>query len=123
MKQIEIIEKVLAKEIKFSDANINQTFFCAYRDSKDKNLETLDFHDVIWEHDIAPIIAHCKEYGIEEITISCTFTSFLEKLSEFLDRGCELAGVVKINSGFNELTNDFKVVEKMIPAMKIRMPR
>lgn len=117
MKQIEVIEKVLAKEITCEDANVNYTVFNAYRHSKKDKQELLNFDDCIWERDIEHIVFFCKENGIEEITISSGFSGLLETLEIFVEYGCELIGLTKVNYV------DWKDEEKKIPAMKIRMPR
>ena len=117
MKQIEIIEKVLAKEITCEDAKVNYTVFNAYRHSKKDKQELLNFDDVIWDRDIEHIVFFCKENGIEEITISTTFSGLLETLEIFTEYGCELAGLVKVNY------IDWCGEVKKIPAMKVRIPR
>lgn len=117
MKQIEIIEKVLNKEISCEDAHINYSVFDAYRNSKRHKQELLNFDDCIWERDIEPIIAACKEHGIKEITISSTFSGLLETLEIFAEYGCEIIGLTKVNC------YDWRDEVKKIPAMKIRMPR
>lgn len=116
MKKIEVIEKVLAKEIPYSK-DLNYTIFTAYKNSKRYKKELLDFDEVIWDNDIEPIIATCKEYGIEEITISSTFSGLLETLDKMTESGCELIGLTKVNY------IDWNDKAKKIPAMKIRMPR
>lgn len=109
MKQIKILEKDLA--------DVNGTFFVAYKNSMRRHKDLLDFDDVIWDKDVDPIITHCKEYGIEEITISSTFSGLLETLETFAENGCEIVGLTKVNY------IDWDDQEKKIPAMKIRMPR
>ena len=117
MKQIEILEKVLAKKIAYNEANVNDTFFVAYKSSTRKYKDLLDFNDVIWDRDVQPIIANCKEFGIEEITISSTFSGLLETLEIFADNGCKIVGLTKVDY------IDWDGQDKKIPAMKIQMPK
>ena len=117
MKKIEKIEKLLAKEISFEEANVNHTIFCAYRSTQRNKIETLNFPDVIWDRDIPEIINFCKEYGIKEITITSTFSGLLETLEIFADYGCEIVGLTKVTYV------DWDKEIKKAPAMKIRMPR
>ena len=117
MKQIEKLEKLLAKEITFEDANVNHTIFCAYRTTQRQKIETLNFGDCIWDRDIPEIINFCKEHEIKEITITSTFSGLLETLEIFADYGCEIVGLTKVNYV------DWDDEVKKIPAMKIRMPR
>lgn len=117
MKKIEIIEKVLNKEIDFAEANINHTIFCAYRTTQRQKIETLNFSDCIWDRDIPEIINFCKEHEIKEITITSTFSGLLETLEIFADYGCEIVGLIKVTYV------DWDDETKKAPAMKIRMPR
>lgn len=117
MKKVEIIEKVLAKEITCEDAHINYSVFNAYRNSKRHKQELLNFDDCIWERDIEPIIQFCKENEIDEITISTTFSGLLETLESFSELGCEMIGLTKVN--YVEWDENIK----KIPAMKIRITR
>jgi hypothetical protein len=117
MKKIEVIEKVLNKEITFEEANVNHTILCAYRATQRGKIETLNFSDVIWDRDIPEIIKFCKEHEIKEITITSTFSGLLETLEIFADYGCEIVGLTKVT--YVEWDDEIKKV----PGMKIRMPR
>lgn len=116
MKTIDICEKVLNKEIQYPE-DLNCTIFTAYKHSKRYKQELLNFDEVIWEKDIEPIIEFCKENGIEEITISSTFSGILETLDIMAEYGCEIICLTKVNyiDWHDEVTK--------IPALKIRMPR
>lgn len=118
MKQIEKLEKLLAKEITWDEANVNDTLFIAYKHSKKDKQELLNFDEVIWERDIEPIVWFCKENGMDEITISSTFSGLLETLEIFAEYGCEIVGLTKVN--YISWCDD---EVKKIPAMKIRIPR
>ena len=114
MKKIEILDKVIAKEIPYTRA-INHTIYNAYKDSLRNKQETLDFSECVWDKDIEPIIQICKENGIEEITLSTTFSGLLEVLENFANHGCEIVGLTKVN--YIEYGGNIK----KIPAMKIKM--
>ena len=117
MKQIEVIEKLIAKEITFDEVYVNDTVFNAYRATQRGKIEILNFPDVIWKRDIPEIIDFCKEHKIKEITITSTFSGLLDTLEIFADYGCEIVGLTKVTYV------DWDKEIKKAPAMKIRMPR
>jgi hypothetical protein len=112
MKQIEIMEKVLKKEIPYSK-NVNFTFFNAYRNTRRHEQENLNFDDVIWDEDIPEIVAHCKEYGIEYITISSVFSGMIDVLEKFNAAGCSICGFCKVDFFYGGTKT----------AIKLQMPR
>ena len=95
MKPIRKFEEAIAckESRKLSDFGINSTMFWAYRKSQEAGCEFLNFDDVIWNYDVAPIVEACQEEGIERITISSTFSSLVENLSFFDELGCKILGM------------------------------
>jgi len=119
MKKIEAFENAIANQVKDLRAvGINPTMFWAYRDSLEAESETLNFADVIWEDDIAPIVDACWENGIYEFTISSTSTSLIETLAAFEKLGCKMAGLTTVKTRFI----DFCTREKAIkPAVLMKL--
>ena len=119
MKKIEAFENAIANQVKDLRATgINPTMFWAYRDSLEAESETLNFADVIWNNDIAPIVEACREYGIHEFTISSTFSSLIETLAEFEKLGCKLAGLTSVKTRYT----DWQTGEnKIVPAVLMQL--
>ena len=119
MKKIEAFEKAIADQVKDIRAiGINSTMFWAYRDSQEAESDLLNFSEVIWNEDIAPIVEACREYGIHEFTISSTFSSLIETLAEFEKLGCKMAGLTTVKTRYT----DWQTGEKAIkPAVLMKL--
>lgn len=119
MKKIESFENAIANEVKdIREIGINSTMFWAYRDSQEAESDLLNFSEVIWEKDIAPIVETCREHGIHEFTISSTFSSLIETLAEFEKLGCKLAGLTTVKTRYT----DWQTGEKAIkPAVLMKL--
>ena len=99
---IEEFEKVMAGEIKF----------WAYEMSVENNNDYLNFNDVIWPEDIAPIVEACKKHEIKEFTISSTYAGVTTTLADFEEHGCKVCGLTKANTGYKGET---------VPAIKLQV--
>lgn len=119
MQKIEAFENAIANQVKdIREIGINPTMFWAYRDSQEAENDMLNFPDVIWEEDIAPIVEACREYGIHEFTISSTYSSLIETMAEFEKLGCKLAGLTTVKTRHI----DFLTQEKEIkPAILMKL--
>lgn len=100
MKTIDKIEKVKNMNVLLEDVGINRTFYWAYIRTQDTNNKTIDFADVIWENDVEGIISNCKEFGLNEITISSKFSSLIDILAEFEKQGAKVKGLTEVASRF-----------------------
>lgn len=118
MKKIEVFENALANQVDLRAVGINSTMFWAYRDSMEAESEMLNFAEVIWSHDIAPIVEACREYGIHEFTISSTFSSLIETLTEFEKLGCKLAGLTSVKTRYTDYQTGEK---KIVPAVLMKL--
>lgn len=118
MKKIEAFENALANQVDLRAVGINPTMFWAYRDCQEAESEMLNFTEVIWNHDIAPIVEACREYGIHEFTISSTFSSLLETLAEFEKLGCKLAGLTSVKTRYTDYQTGEK---KIVPAVLMQL--
>lgn len=100
MKTIDKIEKVKNMNVLLEDVGINRTFYWAYIRTQETTNENLDFEDVIWENDVEGIISNCKEFGLNEITISSKFSSLIDILAEFEKQGAKVKGLTEVTSRF-----------------------
>ncbi len=119
MKTIEKFEQAKQQNVNLKDAGINPTFYWAYRATQYTNNETIDFHEVIWETDVKPIVAHCKEFDISEITISSNVSGAIQILALFMHEGCTIAGMKKVKTEHT----DWKTKQnEIVDALVIKMP-
>ena len=123
MKDIKKFEEAIRNEVKDQKAEgINRTMFWAYRDTKDAGAADLNFHEVIWEEDIEPIVKTCREEGIEQITISSTFSGLTETLWKLTEHGCTIAGMKKVPMRYTEYDRETgKTRTAYAPALIIRL--
>ena len=122
MKEIKIFEQVINSEkpVDPRKVGINSTMFWAYRRSKEVGNDLIDFHEVIWNEDVAEIAAICEEEDIKEFTISSTFSSLIETLAMFEAHGFVMDGLTKVKGGHTDWrTNEYAV----IPAIKMTRRR
>lgn len=119
MKKIEAFENAIANQVKdIREIGINPTMFWAYRDSQEAESEMLNFPDVIWNSDIAPIVETCRENGIHEFSITSTFSSLIETLAEFEKLGCKLAGLTSVKTRYTDWQTGEK---KIVPAVLMQL--
>lgn len=116
MKKIEAFENAIANQVKDLRAvGINPTMLWAYRDSQEAGRDLLNFPEVIWTADVAPIVKACREYGLQEFTISSTFSSLIETLAAFEKQGCKLAGLTTVKTRYTDfLTHEKKIVPAVL---------
>lgn len=114
MKKIEAFENAMENQVDLRKVGINPTMFWAYRDSLEAESDLLNFSEVIWEKDIAPIVEACRAYGIHEFTISSTFSSLIETLAEFEKLGCKLAGLTTVKTRYTDWQTGEKAVKPAV---------
>lgn len=123
MKTIKAYEEAIKNKIpSLKDAGINHTMFWAYRHSQKAEADDLNFDDTIWVEDIDYIVNTCRAEGIEQITISSTFSSLTVVIWELMKRGCATDGMKLVptqQTVYDEET-DTRVREK-IPAFIIKI--
>ena len=123
MKTIQAYEEAIKNKIpSLKDAGINNTMFWAYRHSQKAEADDLNFDEIIWVEDIDYIVNTCRAEGIEQITISSTFSSLTVVIWELMKRGCMTDGMKLVptqQTVYDEET-DTRVREK-IPAFIIKI--
>lgn len=118
MHKIKLFEDFKHKEIHdFFNDGINPTMYWAYMKSHDSGNDILDFNDVIWEHDIQPIVDTCNKVGITDFTISSNFTGLLKTMYELNKRGFKVVGITEVRASYMDFEKQDKA---LIPAVYIR---
>ena len=116
MKTIELLEKMAARNARYSEENINATFGQAYFTAKKSGNETIDFSETIWNNEIPEIVENLGRFGIKEFTISSTFSSLIETLAEFEKHGFKMNGLTTVNAEYR----DWETGElKKVPAIRM----
>ena len=102
---------------------ISPSLYWAYFGSKRAGSEDINLDDVKWDWEIEPIIKECKEYGIEQLTFSSTWSGAIKIIWEFVKRGCTVVGMkeVPIDRWTINYKTDQEEQEK-VPAIIIKMP-
>lgn len=83
-------------------------FACYYK--QEHNTELINIDGTMWTREVISFLQDCKEYGIEEFTISYTGTLLMELLDEFDLNDCEIVQFIRINK-----------TENKVPALKIKI--
>lgn len=118
MKEIKVFEEAKATGANFKDSGINSTMYWAYERSKEAGNDIIDFSEVIWDYDIEPIVKACREYGIDHITISSTFSGLITTLAEFEKQGCKMDGLTKVKTSYTDRETGEKQTR---PAILVRI--
>ena len=118
MQKIKLFDDFYAKDVKdFFNEGLNPTMYWAYRKSCDAENDILDFNDVIWEHDIQPIVDTCNKVGITEFTISSNFTGLLKTMYELSKRGFNVVCTTEVRANYMDFEKQDKAI---VPAVLIR---
>lgn len=113
MKRIETFEK--ANRENFKEFGLNIKVLSAYWASVESEKDMIDFNDVIWDNEVEEIVNCLNEYGIEEFSISSTFSSLIQTLALFDKFGFKLDSIIHINTGYDI----FKEQETFEPAIRM----
>ena len=117
MKKITTFENAIANRVKDIRAvGINATAFWAYRRSQDNGNDRIDFSEVIWDEDVAPIAETFKQEGIDEFTISSTFSSLIATLAAFEKNGYRMDGLTEVNANYTDWNTNERA---RIPAIRL----
>ena len=118
MKKITAFENAIANQVKDIRAEgINATAFWAYRRSMESGNDLIDFSEVIWDDDVEPIAETFKQEGIEEFTISSTFSGLIATLAAFDKSGYKMAGITEVNANYTDWQTNQRA---RIPAIRMK---
>lgn len=118
MKKIELFERAIAEQIgSLKDYGINGTAFWAYRKSIEAENTLIDFSEVIWDQDVKPIAETFKEEGIDEFTISSTFSSLIATLAAFEKNGYRMDGLTEVNANYTDWQTNQRA---RVPAIRMK---
>ena len=118
MKHIAIFDAAAESGKTLKELGFNPTLYCAYRTSLDTGNDLIDFNEVIWDHDIKPIVDCLRSAGVTEFTISSTFSSLIETLAEFEKQGCRMQGLMQVKARYT----DWRTGEQaIIPAIRMAL--
>lgn len=71
--------------------------FRAYKESRDKGNDYIDFSDSIWDKDVKDLIDCLRENGIDHFTFSSGWSSAIKTAWLFQENGYQLEGLIQIN--------------------------
>ena len=92
--------------------------FRIYKDARDNGNSRPNIAEPHQTRDVPALVKAFRDNGIEEFTYSSTWSSAVEVGWEFLQNGCELAGMVEVFSGF---TKSFSDEKEVVPAYLFRI--
>jgi len=117
MKKIELIERAIREQnVSLAEFGINRTLYWAYRYSQESENDLIDFGEVIWDYDIPELAAFFNEHGIDEFTISSSFSGLLETLAGFEKEGFKVATMTTVKARYTNILTGEKAI---IPAIKL----
>ena len=93
-------------------------FYRDYEDAQKIGNACIDFNECIWDKEIPQLVKDLKVYGIEEFTISSTYSGLVKTIWIFQQNGCSLEGIEEINGHCTDLkTGGYEKV----PAFKFKV--
>ena len=118
MKRIDVLDQAYERRTPFAGHDVYPVFAKAYFNSIEAGNDMIDFWDALCNEDIEPILAECKRFGITEFTVSSCYSSIVERISAFVDSGCEIMGIAKVKAKFFDIWTHERAV---IPAFLLRI--
>lgn len=68
-----------------------------FESAQERGNEYIDLRDNIWDKDVPALIDNLRKAGIQKFTFSSTWSNTVEPAWLFLQNGCKLEGMAKIN--------------------------
>lgn len=93
MKKIIEIENARESQAAFQKAQIHVHLYWGYWNSLEYGNELIDLDDIHAGNDIEKCVNQMREYGIEQFTISATWSGAQETIQEFETYGAKLVGM------------------------------
>lgn len=107
MKKITTYENAIANQVEdIRTEGINPTAFWAYLRSQKNGNDLIDFSEVIWDEDVDHIAETFKQEGINEFTISSTFSGLIATLAAFEKSGYRMNGITEVNASYRDMCTD-----------------
>ena len=76
--------------------------FRIYKDARDNGNDLLNISEPWQTRDVAGLIANLKAFGVTEFTFSSSWSGAVNTSWEFLQNGCELAGMTEVYNGLTD---------------------
>lgn len=92
--------------------------------ANERGNELIDIYDSIWESQLPTMLEAFRKFGIEQFTVSSTYSSMNETIWTLLQNGCELAGMVLVKSNTMETIfekDNIHEERKDVPAFLIKI--
>ena len=97
--------KAWAEGVEAKGKDYAQTFRI-YKDARDNGNSRLDISEPHETRNIPELIANFRKYGVTEFTFSSGWSSAVEAGWEFLQNGCELAGMVEVFTSYTAFMSE-----------------
>ena len=96
IKEIIEIENARKSQEAFEKAAIQRDLYWGYWNSKEYGNDLIDLDDIKWEKDVPVCVEQMRKFGIEEFTISSTWSGVIEVLELFEKNGVKLVGLATV---------------------------
>ena len=113
---IERFEEARNSDKSLDELGINPTLYRAYMGSNESGNVLIDFSDMVWDSEVKEIVSQLREARVVVFTVSSGFPGLIEVLAEFVNNGCQLIGITKVNSRHKDIFTD---MQEVIPAIKM----
>lgn len=82
--------------------------FRIYKDARDNGNSRMDINEPYQTRNIPKLIASLRTSGVTEFTFSSTWSSAVKEGWEFIQNGCELAGMTEVFTGSTKFMSNEK---------------
>lgn len=89
-----------------------------YKNARDCGNNSINLSEIIWDHQVAEIVACMKVNGVKEFTFSGTYSNALETALLFQQEGCVMEGMVKVSSTYTDANGEHTEVPALLFKIK-----
>lgn len=89
-----------------------------YKNARDCGNNSINLSEIIWDHQVAEIVACMKVNGVKEFTFSGTYSNALETALLFQQEGCVMEGMVKVFSTYTDANGEHTEVPALLFKIK-----